>query len=143
MLADNRLSALTQGASNRALAEQPQPQTLSANDPFLSEQKDLRRYMALVYRRKWMIFTIVLIVTVLVTIYVYRLPSVYQAETTIRIEQKSESFLRAKDIVINTANDPAYWRTQLKLLENPTLARRVILALDLQHNPAFLSTPAR
>lgn len=139
MLADNRLSALAQGASNRALAEQPPSQTLSASEPFLSEQKDLRGYMALVYRRKWMILTIVLVVTVLVTVYMYRLPSVYQAETTIRIEQKSESFLRAKDIVINTANDPAYWRTQLKLLENPTLARRVILALDLHHNPAFLT----
>lgn len=139
MLADNRLSALTQGASSRALVEQPQSQALSANELFLSEQKDLRGYVALVYRRKWMIFTIVLVVTTLVTLYMYRLPSVYQAETTIRIEQKSESFLRAKDIVINTANDPAYWRTQLKLLENPTLARRVILALNLHHNPVFLT----
>lgn len=140
MLADNRLSALTEGASNRALAEQPLAQTLSASESHLSEQKDLRSYMALVYRRKWMIVTIVLVVTTLVTLYMYRLPSVYQAETTIRIEQKSESFLRAKDIVINTAHDPAYWRTQLKLLENPMLARRVILALNLHHNPAFLTT---
>lgn len=143
MLADNRLSALTQTASNRALLEQPQSQTLPANDPFLSEQKDLRSYLLLVYRRKWMILSIVLIVTTLVALYMYRLPSIYQAETTIRIEQKSESFLRAKDIVINTANDPAYWRTQLKLLENPMLARRVILALDLHHNPAFLAPRTR
>ena len=141
MFADNRLSALARDDSNRALQEQPQP-PLASNDLF-SEQKDLRGYLALVYRRKWMIISIVVIVTTLVAVYMYRLPSVYEAETTIRIENKSESFLRAKDIVINTANDPLYRRTQLKLLENPMLARRVILALDLHHNPAFLGMRAR
>ncbi|HKS27533.1 MAG TPA: polysaccharide biosynthesis tyrosine autokinase [Pyrinomonadaceae bacterium] len=143
MLADNRLSALTHDASNRALLEHLQSQTFPANESFFNEQKDLRSYAALIYRRKWMIVSIVLIVTTLVAVYMYRLPSLYQAETTIRIEQKSESFLRAKDIVINTANDPAYWRTQLRLLENPMLARRVILALDLHHNSSFLSQRAR
>jgi capsular exopolysaccharide synthesis family protein len=142
MFADNRLTAFAQGDSNRALLEQPQL-PLVATEALLNEQRDLRSHLSLLYRRKWMIISVVIIVTTLVAVYMYRLPSVYQAETTIRIEQKSESFLRAKDIVINTANDPAYWRTQLKLLENPMLARRVILALDLQHNPAFLSTPAR
>ncbi|HYO91434.1 MAG TPA: Wzz/FepE/Etk N-terminal domain-containing protein [Pyrinomonadaceae bacterium] len=87
MPSDNRLSALTQGASNRALLEQTQPQMLTANESFLSEQKDLRSYVAQVYRRKWMIVSIVLIVTTLVTVYMYRLPSLYQAETTVRIEQ--------------------------------------------------------
>jgi succinoglycan biosynthesis transport protein ExoP len=142
MFADNRLTAFAQGESNRALLEQPQL-PLVATEALLNEQRDLRSLLAILYRRKWLIISIVVIVTTLVAVYMYRLPSLYQAETTIRIEQKSESFLRAKDIVINTANDPAYWRTQLKLLENPMLARRVILALDLQHNSAFLSTPAR
>lgn len=139
MLADNRLSALAQGDSNRALLEQQaQTQAVAPYEALFNEQKDLRNYLALVYRRKWMIASVVVIVTTLVSIYMYRLPSIYEAETVIRLEQKQESFLRAKDIVINTANDPAYWRTQLKLLENPMLARRVILALDLQHNPNFL-----
>jgi capsular exopolysaccharide synthesis family protein len=136
MLADKRLSALAQD-SNRALMEQPQP--LAPGEALPNEQKDLRSYLSLIYKRKWMIISIVATVTTLVAVYMYRLPSIYQAETTLRIEQKSESFLRAKDIVINTANDPSYWRTQLKLLENPMLARRVILALDLHHNPAFFA----
>lgn len=144
MIADNRLSTLARGESNKALLEQPSPsQSLAGSEALLNEQKDLRSYLSLVYRRKWMIISIVVAVTTFVALYTYRMPSVYEAETTIRIEQKSESFLRAKDIVINTANDPAYWRTQLKLLENPTLARRVILTLDLHHNPAFFGTRTR
>ncbi|MBD0370429.1 MAG: polysaccharide biosynthesis tyrosine autokinase [Pyrinomonadaceae bacterium] len=142
MLVDNRLTALTKNDSNKALLEQSQSQPLSASEAFINEHKDLRSYLSLVYRRKWMILGIVVTVTVLVAVYMFRLPSLYEAETTIRIEQKSESFLRAKDIVINTGNDTAYWRTQLKLLENPMLARRVILALDLHHNPAFFGPRA-
>lgn len=145
MLADNRLSALAHGDSNRSLLEQQQAQTQAQLAPYealFNEQRDLRSYLALVYRRKWMIASVVVIVTTLVSIYMYRLPSIYEAETVIRLEQKQESFLRAKDIVINTANDPVYWRTQLKLLENPMLARRVILALDLHHNPNFFGPRA-
>lgn len=137
MIADNRLSALAQSESNRALIE-PSSQLSVGNFPFLPEQKDLFNYRALLCRYKWIIMSVVVTVTTLVAVYMFRLPSVYEAETTIRIENRSESFLRAKDIVINTANDPAYRRTQLKLLENPILARKVILTLDLHHNPAFL-----
>jgi succinoglycan biosynthesis transport protein ExoP len=143
MLSDNRLTAFAQGDANKALLEQPQSTHLPAAELLFSEQRDFRTQLALVYRRKWIILGIVVAVTTLVAVYMYRLPSIYEAETTVRIEQKSESFLRAKDIVINTGNDPAYWRTQLKLLENPMLARRVILALDLHHNPAFLGQRAR
>ncbi|MCA1557064.1 MAG: polysaccharide biosynthesis tyrosine autokinase, partial [Acidobacteria bacterium] len=141
--ADNRLSALARGDSNKALLEQSQAQTPATSEALFNEPRDLRSHLALILRRKWMILSIVLTVTTLVSLYMYRLPSVYEAETTIRLEQKSQSFLRARDIVINTANDPAYWRTQLKLLENPMLARRVILALDLHHNPAFFGPRTR
>ncbi|HYE66741.1 MAG TPA: polysaccharide biosynthesis tyrosine autokinase [Pyrinomonadaceae bacterium] len=46
-------------------------------------------------------------------------------------------------MIINAQNDPQYWGTQLKLLENPALARQVILTLDLQNNPAFLGGSAQ
>jgi capsular exopolysaccharide synthesis family protein len=45
--------------------------------------------------------------------------------------------LETKEIQINMQSDPTYWATQLKLLENPALARQVVLTLDLQNNPAF------
>ena len=138
MLADNRLVSLTQSDANKPSYEQPQMHTATA-DALLIEQKDLRSHLALVYKRKWMIIGIVLIVTTVVALYSYQLPSLYEAETTISIDQRNENFLRAGEIVINTAADPVYWRTQLKLLENPTLIRRVVLALDLQNNPSFSS----
>ena len=137
MLADNRLSLLSRTTDSKQSLESSPAPTLA--DALLNERRDLRSQVALLYKRKWMILSIVTVVTALVAVYMYNLPSVYEAETTIRIEQKNESFLRSKDIVINTASDPVYWNTQLKLLENPTLMRRVILALDLHHNPSFFN----
>ncbi len=101
-------------------------------------ENHLRDYLFVVLKRKWLILSLVLIVTALVTIQMFRTPSIYEGETIIRIEPKTESVLRSKELVITQA-DPNFWGTQLKLLENPVLAREVVLTLDLIHNPAFLN----
>ncbi|MEJ7655283.1 MAG: Wzz/FepE/Etk N-terminal domain-containing protein, partial [Chloroflexia bacterium] len=96
-----------------------------------------------VLKRKWLILSLAVVVTSLVAIQMYRLPSIYEATTTIQIEQRNRSVLQSRDLVINAPSDPAYWSTQLKLIENPELARQVILTLDLQNNPAFLGGQSR
>jgi succinoglycan biosynthesis transport protein ExoP len=113
-------------------------QRMPVVEPISREQPNLREYLDALLKRKWLIAGIVITTTLLVALHMYRLPSIYQAETTIRIEPKNESFLRSKDIVINTGNDPAYRQTQLRLLENPQLMRQLALTLDLQHDPRFL-----
>src|SRR6185295_16571632 len=101
------------------------------------EPTTFRDYLFVVLKRKWLILSLVLVVTSLVTIQAFRAPSIYAGETTIRIEQKAPNVLQTKDIVITGQTDPNFWGTQLKLLENPALARQVVLTLDLQHNPSF------
>ena len=106
----------------------------------------LRDYLFIVLKRKWLILTLMVVVTSLVTIQMYRMPSIYEAAATIQIEPKKDSVLKTdKGIVINTGagNDPTYWNTQLKLLENPALARQVIQTLDLQNNPSFFAAQSQ
>ncbi|MEJ7708840.1 MAG: polysaccharide biosynthesis tyrosine autokinase [Pyrinomonadaceae bacterium] len=111
------------------------------SSPFF-DQAQLRHYLRIVLKRKWLILGLAVIITSLVTIQMYRLPDVYEAETMIQIEPK-RSVLQTQQLMINSANyDPNYWSTQLALLTNPQLARQVVLALDLQNNPAFLSGQA-
>src|ERR1044072_9314358 len=64
-------------------------------------------------------------------------PSIYEGETIIRIQEKKPSILQTDKLIINGQNDPNFWGTQLKLLQNPALARQVVLTLDLPHNPTF------
>src|SRR5215204_5948117 len=114
------------------------PYGVSANDP-----ATLKDYLFIVLKRKWLILSLVLVVTSLVAIQSFRAPSIYEGETTIRIQQKTPSILQTDKIVINGQNDPNFWGTQLKLLQNPTLARQVVLQLDLPHNPAFFGSQSQ
>lgn len=136
MSQDNRLMPI--GALDRAIDRplsdfsQAKPYGTSGLEP-----SNFRDYLFVVLKRKWLILSLVLVVTSLVTIQAFRAPSIYEGETIIRIEQKAPNVLQTKDIVIAGQSDPNFWNTQLRLLENPALARQVVLTLDLQHNPTF------
>src|SRR2546423_15585877 len=86
----------------------------------------VREYLHVILKRKWLILSMLLVVTSLVTIQVYRQPSVYEGGTTIRIESKPAPVLATGQVVINAPADPAFWGTQLRLLQNPSLARQVV-----------------
>ena len=136
MSQDNRLMPVSglDRTLDRPLADfaQAKPYGTSGLEP-----TTFRDYLFVVLKRKWLILSLVLVVTSLVTIQAFRAPSIYAGEATIRIEQKAPNVLQTEKIVIAGQTDPNFWGTQLKLLENPALARQVVLTLDLQHNPSF------
>ncbi len=111
--------------------------------PAASEPSQLRDYLFVVLKRKWLILSLCLVVTSLVAIQMFRQPSIYEAQTTIRIEQRAKNVLQTKDFVLNAQPDANFWGTQVKLLESPALARQVTLSLDLQHNPSFFGSQAQ
>jgi capsular exopolysaccharide synthesis family protein len=147
MSEDNRLMPLSPSATeslNRPLRDLTQPSPLAGGATGQTiELRHLRDYLQVVLKRKWLILSLVVVVTSLVAIQMYRQPSIYQAETQVQIEQKNKSVLQTRELVIQAPRDPMFWNTQLKLIENPTLARQVILALDLHNNPEFLGGQAR
>jgi succinoglycan biosynthesis transport protein ExoP len=139
MMQDNRLLPLSPEAIDRPLRDLAQPAPVAAAAA-AQEPAHLREYLAVVFKRKWLILSLMVVVTSLVAIQMYRLPSQYEAQATIQIEQKTKSPLttgRGGDIVIRS-NDPTYWNTQLQKLKTQKLARQVILRLDLQNNQSFL-----
>ncbi|HMF58063.1 MAG TPA: polysaccharide biosynthesis tyrosine autokinase [Pyrinomonadaceae bacterium] len=142
---DNRLLPLPQERGlDRPLSSLPHSKSYGYGAG--AEATHLRDYINVVLKRKWLILTLMLVVTSLVAIQMYRLPSIYQAEATIQIEPKHDSILKAgSNVVINTGGgqDAQYWNTQLKLLENPALARQVALTLDLQNNQAFFGNQSQ
>ena len=136
MSQDNRLMPMpsVERTLDRPLSDIGQ---LRSYGPAASEPSQIRDYLFVVLKRKWLILSLCLVVTSLVAIQMFRQPSIYQAETTIRIQQKIPSVLQTRELVVAGQSDPNFWGTQIKLLESPTLARQVALTLDLQHNPNF------
>jgi succinoglycan biosynthesis transport protein ExoP len=145
MMQDNRLLPLTSDTTlDRPLRDlaTPAPVITAA---VAQEPAHLREYLAVVLKRKWLILSLMIVVTSLVAIQMYRLPSQYEAQGTIQIEQKAKNVLstgRGGGIEIRS-NDATYWNTQLQKLKTQKLARQVILRLDLQNNPTFLGAGYR
>jgi len=140
MIQDERLVPTRSGRElDRTLADLTQSKGYGGRYGATGGETNLKEYLFVVLKRKWLIMSLVLIVTSLATIQAYREPSIYQGATTIKIEQKAPSILQSGSgggIVIGQS-DPNFWGTQLKLLQNETLARAVVIKLDLQHNAAF------
>ncbi len=111
--------------------------TVKSYGPAASEPTQLREYLFIVLKRKWLILSLCLVVTSLVAVQMFRQPSIYQAESTIKIEQRKGNILLGKEFVLNSQPDGNFWGTQIKLLQSPALARQVAVTLDLQHNPTF------
>src|SRR5438094_659340 len=74
----------------------------------------------------------------LTTIYMMRVSSIYQGETTIQIDQAESSVFNLKELRINVGDDGQDINTQLRNLRSPTIAYLVIKALKLERNERFL-----
>src|SRR2546423_2249662 len=127
MTQDERLVPAGRGLDN-SLADLTQAKPFGKYDRYSSPpaETNVREYLHVILKRKWLILSMLLVVTSLVTIQVYRQPSVYEGGTTIRIESKPAPVLATGQVVINAPADPAFWGTQLRLLQNPSLARQVV-----------------
>ena len=142
MSQDNRLMPMpsVERGLDRPLTDVSQVRSYG---PAATEPNQLRDYLFVVLKRKWLIISLCLVVTSLVAVQMFRQPSIYEAEATIRIEQRTSNVLQTKDFVLNAQPDANFWGTQIKLLQSPALARQVALSLDLQHNPNFFGSGAQ
>jgi uncharacterized protein involved in exopolysaccharide biosynthesis len=142
MSQDNRLMSIpaVERSLDRPLSDigQARPYGPSATEP-----NQLREYLFVVLKRKWLILSLCLVVTSLVAVQMFRQPSIYEASATIRIEQRPRNLLQTGNLVLNAQPDANFWGTQIKLLQSPALARQVALSLDLQHNPNFFGGQAQ
>lgn len=102
--------------------------------------RELLDYFSLILKRKWLILSLVLVGTTLAGLYLAQQPAIYEATTTIRIEQKSNNFLQTKEVVYSYRS-PEYWNTQLQSLRSPHLMYQVAAMLDLPNNRGFLTEP--
>ena len=101
----------------------------------------LREMWRALRKRKWLIASIVLIVTSLVTVEMIRAKAIYQATTIIEIGKENSTVVKSGDLVINDDSDPQYQvnlRTKVLMLNSRELHEDVVANLKLDHNPKFV-----
>ena len=107
-------------------------------DPNADSDIHLLDYWRAVRKRLWLVISIVALITMLSVVYVARKPDIYQAESRVQVDLENSGALVGKTpYVFGPTNDPTYFNTQLQILISPGLMRRVVKALDLEHNPDF------
>ena len=110
-------------------------------DDDFSENRSIREYFNIVYKRLPIILSLTILTTAVVAFYMYKQPSMYLAKTEMIIEPPKPKPQSSKDSVIinNYGDDLKYTNTQLQLLQSHDLMRDVVVSLGLHHDPNLFS----
>lgn len=135
MARDERLLPLPT-AKDLQVPAQDIPSTYSPvyDSDIFAENRSIREYLNVVYKRKWLILAIVTVVTFCTAIYMYRQPTQFSGSAEVLIETR-QSKKTNESVYINLWYDVKYWDTQVKLIQNPDLMRDAVITLGLHRNP--------
>lgn len=102
---------------------------------------NLMDYWRAVRKRLWLVIGIAVLATTLTAIYMARKPSIYQARSVVQVdlETVNEQVVVGDRQRATQNSDPAYFNTQLQLLNSESLIRRVIKEHNLDTNKDILA----
>lgn len=111
---------------------------------YASEGMQFSDYWRAIRKRLWLVIGLAVLITTLTAIYMARRPNIYQARAQVQVDlEQSNPDLVTSDRRTGMANpDPAYFNTQLQLLNSETLLRRVVKELSLDSNKEFQTAKA-
>lgn len=112
-------------------------------DDSIESKRSIRQYINVIIKRLPIILAITIIVTAAAAFYMYQQPSVYSATTVMTIEPRKAPQTRKESININFGDDQKYYNTQLKLMQNQDLMKRVVVSLGLHRDPNLFGDSGR
>ena len=122
----------------------PQDQALAQPLPpgygpyYEEEEIDLREYLAVILRRRWTVVAVLLLVVFTTAFFTFRMKPLYKATATLEISPTQPQVVPFGDEGrVRVIEQARYIQSQVEILKSRTLARRVVEALDLEHNPEF------
>jgi polysaccharide biosynthesis transport protein len=101
---------------------------------------DIRRYLQVLLKRKWLIFAVLAAVLGLVALQSFTTTPLYRSSARVQVNPDSSSVLPYRDIYETSeryVTSDVYLQTQLEVLKSRALARRVAERLDLANDPRF------
>lgn len=112
----------------------------------LEEEGQLKDYWRAIRERKWLVISIVVLLTTLAAVYTIQKPNEYEAQARVQVdlERVNPALGASKDspiIVGNSTTDPAYFNTQVQNFTAPGLLRRVVKQLNLEHTNDLAPLP--
>ena len=102
------------------------------------EFRNLREYLHIILKRRWVVLTCLLVVFSTVAIGTLKQKPIYQGKVLVEINPEQPNVLNFKEVLqISSVDVDSYRETQYKVLQSRTLAERVTQALQLYKSPEF------
>ncbi len=118
--------------------------SLASGGTTAGKEADFRDLLLVPLRRKWLILTIVVIATTIVALYVLSMPPIYESSAMLELTPADPVYpSNDRDALLRSYGSYDDQNTQVQLLSNPDLVRRVVFRLRLDRNPAFFGAEAK
>lgn len=105
--------------------------------PAFEDSADLRDYLDIILRRKWLILSVVFVSFITTLIVSYSMQPLYKAKARIEVSVQAPRVTKFEDTLSNQVQTREFIQTQFRLLQSESLSDRVIERLQLDTNPAF------
>ncbi len=103
----------------------------------IEEEINIRDYLDILVRRKWVIAGILLLVFVSTFIYSMTATPLYMATATLEITPEDNKITKFEEVMASELKSREYYETQISLLKSTTLMENVIEKLNLMENPVI------
>ncbi len=101
------------------------------------DELDLLKLWQTIWRRKWSIMSLVLVVTMVTILAVFAITPIYRAAATLIIEDSAAKVVSIEQVYGLEGTGNEYLQTQFELLKARSLAERVVRELNLTVHPEF------
>jgi polysaccharide biosynthesis transport protein len=135
---------------NNKLVPRERIENLSARSPYpildveaesLDTYSYLRAYWQVLLKRRWTILTAAFVLTILVTIYSFKVKPTFQATGRVEVDAETPQFQSVDHDDRLMPTDNAFLQTQVDVLSSDNLAWRTIQQLKLDADPGFNPAP--
>ncbi|HEX9665648.1 MAG TPA: polysaccharide biosynthesis tyrosine autokinase [Thermodesulfobacteriota bacterium] len=106
-------------------------------DSYIEDKLDLRDYLDVILRRKWVVISCLVFSIVTVTILSLVKTPVYKSEATIEIAPENPRITTFEEVINVDAMQREFYETQYQLIKSKSLAKEVVSSLALGSHPEF------
>lgn len=108
---------------------------------FIEEKIDIREYLRVIMKRRWIIIAISSLIFVAVVIHAFTATPIFEASTRIIIDKENPNVVSIQEVMAVDASGTDYYQTQYKIIESRSVARSVIRRLALDKSEEFFPKP--
>jgi len=105
-----------------------------------AEEVHLRDYLDVIFRRRWLIVSFLMLTFISTLILTLASPKIFKASSSIEVTPQDQKVTKFEEVVASEVRVQEFYQTQVDLLQNNELARRVIETLELAENPMVTET---